>query len=243
MYTQEQKKRVNPHQIPKHVAIIPDGNRRWAKKNFFKMETGHSKGAGAIMDTVDAGSAIGIKILTFYLFSTENWNRPKAEITALFWLLEKFLEEQRPRMIANGIRIHTIGDLTPFSDSVKRALEKTVTETADGKTIDVVFALNYGGRNDIARAFKKLLVDYDLGKVKNEEVNEEMVSRYLDTHKWPDPDLLIRTSGESRVSNFLLWQISYSEIYTTDVLWPDFSPSDLLQAVEVFGQRERRVGV
>lgn len=242
IYTPQQLKSVNPSRIPQHVAIIPDGNRRWAKRNFLMPEQGHRAGADQLMNIVQAATELGIKTLTFYIFSTENWSRPAREIKAQLWLLEKSLIEQRPRMIHNGIRFSTIGNLTPFPENILDEVQKTIDATVESDKINVVFALNYGGRDDITRAVREIAQEYGQGKMKAEDITESVISEHLDTKKWPDPDLLIRTSGELRVSNFLLWQISYAEIYVCDALWPDFAPNHLLDAVHTFQNRERRLG-
>lgn len=242
LYTPEQLRTVEPSRVPQHIAIIPDGNRRWAKGKLLLTEQGHRAGADQLMNIVIAAIELGIKRLTFYIFSTENWTRPKREVDAQLRLLEKYLIEQRQRMINNGIRFTTIGDLTPFQDNIHRELRNTIQATANENKINVVFALNYGGRDDITRAIRKIVKEYDQGKLKIEDISEDLVSRNLDTHNNSDPDLLIRTSGELRVSNFLLWQISYAEIYVCDVLWPDFTPNHLLNAVQTFQHRERRLG-
>lgn len=241
-YTSEQRASVDINRIPKHVAIIPDGSRRWAKKNDAKVAEGHQNGADILMDIVRAAKEISIKVITFYIFSTENWNRDEDEVQALLWLLESYLIDQQPTMINNGVRLQTIGDLSRFPDSVKAAINSTKEKTQHCKDIEMVFALNYGGRDEISRAFKLILEDYDRKNIEKSEINEKVIARYLDSAKWADPDLLIRTSGEFRMSNFLLWQSSYAEFYTINVLWPDFTPEHLLKAILDYQRRERRMG-
>lgn len=241
-FTEEQLALVNPYKIPRHVAIIPDGNRRWAKNHASTAPKGHQKGADALMDTVQAAQELKIEAVTFYTFSTENWARPKDEIDALMFLLTTYLTDQLPAMLENGVRFHTIGNLAKFPPDIIEVVEKTKRETAHCSNIDLILALNYGGRDEIARALHKLIDDFTSQKIKREEIDEAIVSRYLDTSAWPDPDLLIRTSGEQRISNFLLWQISYTELYMTDLYWPDFKPVHLLEAVLEFQKRERRLG-
>lgn len=241
-FTKDQLASIDLKRVPHHIAFIPDGNRRWAKKNFFKIPEGHRKGGQTLIEICKAGKEIGVKVFTFYLFSTENWSRPQWEIDALMHLLKSFLIEQRPTLLENGIRLNTIGNVVRFPQDVLDTLYETEKITAQGENVDLVLALNYGGRDDIRRAFQVIMEEYDNHKFIREEVTEAMISRYLDTHRWPDPDLLIRTSNELRVSNFLLWQISYSEIYITDILWPDFKPSHLLEALVDFQKRERRLG-
>lgn len=242
IYTQEQIQKLDPRYVPSHIAIIPDGNRRWAKRKQTTTEEGHREGGEILMDIVKASKELGIQIITFYLFSTENWSRSNEEFHALMWLLQSYLNEQCDNMIQNGIRLQTIGNLTRFPEEIVQTIQKVKQATAHCNKIDMVFALNYGGRDDITRAFQKILGDPKNRELKPEEISESMISRYLDTAQWRDPDLLIRTSGEMRLSNFLLWQISYTEVYVADILWPDFTPGHLLEAIFNFQKRERRLG-
>lgn len=241
-FTPEELASLDPHFVPSHVAIIPDGNRRWAKKHNAAAIKGHTKGADILMDIVKSAKQLGIKTITFYLFSTENWARNPMEVQALLWLLDSYLHEQCQNMIDHGIRLHTIGDTSRFSAKIKASLELTKARTVGCQEIDFVMALNYGARDELCRAFKAILKDYKQHKISEKEICEELITNYLDTAEWPDPDLLIRTSGEQRLSNFLLWQTSYSEFYTSDALWPEFTPSHLLKAVLHFQKRERRLG-
>jgi undecaprenyl diphosphate synthase len=233
---------LNGSNIPRHIAIIPDGNRRWAKKKAMNIITGHRKGADNLISTVKAAKELGIKTVTFYLFSTENWNRPETEIHALMALLERFLIEQRQPMLDNNVRFHTIGNLSKLSPHINQLIEDTKNATAQCDKINMVAALNYGARDEITRAFQRLLADCLEKKISQEEICEQLIAQYLDTAPWPDPDLLIRTSGERRMSNFLLWQLSYGEIYAADRLWPDFVANDLLDAVLYYQSRNRRFG-
>ncbi len=242
LFSTEELKQLNFSGIPQHVALIPDGNRRWAKKNRIFPEEGHRLGADSLLNIIKAGHQIGIKTLTFFIFSTENWSRPKREIRAQMKLLEQSLILQKPNMIDNGVRFLSIGDLSKFPQHIVELVELTKNETCHCNNIDVVFAMNYGGRDDIKRAFVKMLDQYEQGKFSKDEVDEKMISRHLDTSQWSDPDLLIRTSGESRISNFLLWQLSYAEMYLTEKHWPEFTPRDLLRAVLDYQNRERRLG-
>lgn len=194
------------------------------------------------MDVVQAADEIGIKALTFYTFSTENWQRPKVEVDMLMRLLEDYLVDQRPRMLQNGIRLHSIGNIAGLPPKIQDLLKETQEITSKGTAIDLILALNYGARDEICRAVTRILDDYSNQRVQKEDLTESLISRYLDTTKWKDPDLLIRTSGEHRISNFLLWQISYSELYMPEVLWPDFKPHHLLEAILNFQQRQRRLG-
>lgn len=243
VFSPEELQKLDPLCIPKHVALIPDGNRRWAKSHRMFPEEGHRVGADSLMEIIKAGHQIGVKVLTFYIFSTENWQRPKREIKAQMQLLEKMLISQKERMVNNGIRFLTIGDLSPFSQRIIDLVEETKNATENCQDIDMVFAMNYGGRDDICRAFKKMIGHYDENKFKQEQVTETLISGYLDTAEWGDPDLVIRTGGVQRMSNFLLWQISYAEVFFSNVYWPDFRPSHLLEAITNFQNRERRQGI
>lgn len=242
IFGQEQLSSLNKERIPRHLAIIPDGNRRWAQRQQENNISGYHSGANTVIETVKAAKEIGIKTVSFYLFSTENWNRPKEEIAALIWLLQEFLIGQTPEMLAHGVRLKTIGDLNAFSDDVVHLIHKTQETTAHCSGIDMVFALNYGSRDEIRRACCKIIEDIDCNRLQKQDITESLIGTYLDTAPWGDPDLLIRTSGEMRLSNFLLWQLSYAEIYTSNLFWPDFMPSDLLEAVLEFQKRERRWG-
>lgn len=242
IFTLDQIAQLDQSRIPEHIAIIPDGNRRWAKSKDSSAETGHREGADTIMEVVKAGKELGIKAITIYLFSTENWNRPQQEVAALMWLLQSYLMIQSQTMIDNGIRLQTIGDFSRLPASVLKTIQTTKQKTADCHHIDMILAINYGGRDDIRRAVRALVRDASEGLIKEEDVNESLISGYLDTAHWKDPDLLIRTSGELRISNFLLWQISYAEIYMANVLWPDFTPAHLLEALIDYQKRHRRHG-
>lgn len=241
-FSSEQRARLRTEAIPQHVAIIPDGNRRWAIEQMIACQEGHRKGGDTLIEIVKGARELDIKTVTFYLFSTENWGRPAEEINALMWLLYTFLVEQQSTMLEYGIRVCTIGDLAALPTYVQRQIAETKQATSHCGDIDMVMALNYGGRDEICRAIQRIISDCEVHKMKKEQIDEKIVSRYLDTAEWDDPDLLIRTGGEMRVSNYLLWQISYSEIYSSHVLWPDFRPSHLFQAVENFQQRQRRLG-
>lgn len=233
---------LNHSRIPHHIAIIPDGNRRWAKKHLASPQEGHREGADILMEVVKAAQELNVKILTFYSFSTENWVRSKEEINALMALFTTYLLQQQEEMIRNGIKFETIGNLTDLPSFLNQAIYETKQATQHCTKIQLVLALNYGARDELCRAFKTILEDYDKGQIKKEEINEAMITGYLDTANWKDPELLIRTSGELRLSNFLLWQSSYTEFYATPVLWPDFTPQDLLEAIIVYQNRERRWG-
>lgn len=233
---------LDPLNIPYHIAFIMDGNRRWAKRHQRPVEMGYMKGADTIMTVVRSAAKLGVKVITVYAFSTENWNRNPDEIQSLMKIFQLYLNKMGQTMVQEGVRLETIGDLSPFPEDIKKNLQKTKERTKDGKEVDLVLALNYGGRDDVRRAALKVAEDIAIGKIDKDSFTEKMFSLYLDTAKWPDPDLLIRTSGELRVSNFLLWQISYSEVYITDVLWPDFTDRDLVLAIREFQKRTRRRG-
>ena len=230
--------------VPNHLAIIMDGNRRWSRRRHLKkvmnLIDGHWQGANVLTTIVEASLDLGISYLTAYAFSTENWKRSPQEVKTLMEILLNYLQKQRPKMIAEGVRFGTIGDLTPFDREVRDEIAHTVEATRRGKNLQLTLALNYGGRDEMRRAISALATDFKEGMV--DEVSEELIGRYLDTGHLPDPDFLIRTSGEMRLSNFLLWQIAYAEVYVTERLWPDFTPTDLFDALLEFQNRERRVG-
>jgi undecaprenyl diphosphate synthase len=228
--------------IPHHIAIIPDGNRRWAQLRNLFHEVGHKTGINLLIDIVNAAKESGVKVLTFFLFSTENWNRSKKEITALKWIFQKFLRDNTPLMKMNGIKLKTIGNIHVFSKGLQKTLAETKQATEQCDQIEMVLALNYGSRDEMRRAFHNIIDDYNCKKIAKEEITEALISSYLDSSAWKEPDLLIRTSGEKRLSNFLLWQMAYTEIYFTDRLWPDFTPEDLLDAITDFQTRKRRWG-
>lgn len=241
-FTASQLALLNPHRLPKHVAIIPDGNGRWAKQRSSPVCRGHREGADTLMDIVQAAQELKIEAITFYTFSTENWSRPWDEVIDLMNLFNDYLNEQCEEMVNTGIRLETIGDLTYLPSMLQQTIERIKEATHHCCNIRLILALNYGSRNEIARAFKKMLVDYEEGKLKPSDIDDGLISSYLDTSSWPDPELLIRTSGELRLSNFLLWQISYAEITVVPVLWPDFTPHHLFNALIDFQQRDRRLG-
>lgn len=242
IYSPEELKLLDKNRLPKHIAIIPDGNRRWAKFRQENPQIGHRSGAETLIETVKAAKEIGIHTITFFLFSTENWNRSQEEINVLMWLLQEFLVENRQDMINRGIRFHTIGDLSALPAEVLSEIDKSKEETKHCSSINMVVALNYGARDEIRRAITKIVSDAKAGIINEKQLSESVIGTYLDTAPWGDPDLFIRTSGESRVSNYLLWQLAYSEIYFTDVLWPDFKSNNLLEAIIDYQKRERRWG-
>lgn len=242
VYSPEDLKSLDPRLVPRHVAIIMDGNRRWARGHSLSPIMGHWKGADALTNIVTAAKSLGIKVLTVFSFSTENWTRPEDEVEGLMDLFKNYLLQQKQAMIQEGIKLDAIGDLSRLPPEVRETVEECKRATAHCDQIELVLAMNYGGRNDILQAARLLAKDAAEGKLKDVEISEKTFSDYLDTAKWEDPALLIRTSGENRISNFLLWQLSYAEVYISDVLWPDFSEGDLLEAVIEYQKRGRRWG-
>ncbi len=233
---------VDLSRVPEHIAIIMDGNRRWAQKRNLSTLRGHYEGAEALTRIVRAASELGVKALTVYTFSTENWLRTPYEVRALMSLLKVYLLTKREMMRKEGVRLDMIGDLSKFPPALQEIFYHTKEATKGGNKIDLILALNYGGRAEIARAFSRMLEDYERDAFTKEEVDETLISRYLDTKNRKDPDLLIRTSGELRISNFMLWQVSYAEIHITEVFWPDFTKKDLVKAILDYQKRERRWG-
>jgi len=234
--------RLDRSRIPRHIAIIPDGNRRWAKKRFSTADEGHREGADTLMEIVKAAKELEIKGITFYSFSTENWNRSPEEVFALMLLFATYLTEQREEMARSGIKLETIGNIQELPPFLQQVILETKLATQTCDKITLILALNYGSRDELCRAFRSMLSDVESQLLTKEEINEQTVARYLDTYRWGDPDLLIRTSGELRISNFLLWQLSYTEIHVAPVLWPDFNPEHLLNAILDFQGRKRRWG-
>ena len=227
---------------PKTVAIIMDGNGRWAKKRGLPRTAGHKKGADTIRTVALAAQDMGIQKLILYAFSTENWKRPKDEVDALMKLLNKYLKNCIERSTKNNMRVRVIGDITPLADDIKEKIVKLEEVSKNNTGLNFQVALNYGGRDEIIRAIKKCASDCADGLIKPDDITEELFSERLDTSDIPDPDLLIRTSGEQRLSNFLLWQLAYTEFYFTDVLWPDFNKKELQKAIDYYASRDRRFG-
>src|SRR4030081_1350220 len=228
---------------PRHIAIIMDGNGRWAKSRGLPRIKGHEEGAKAVRESVEGCGELKVEYLTLYAFSAENWQRPKTEVIALMRLLEKFLKEKTPELLEKNVRLQAIGRLTDLPDSCQQQLHKSIEATATNDGLTFILALSYGARLEIIDGIKSLLRAIELGHIDKAMIDVEMFSKHLYTRYYPDPDLLIRTSGEMRLSNFLLWQASYTEMYITPKLWPDFAKKDLLAAVEEFGRRQRRYGV
>ncbi len=228
--------------LPRHVAIIMDGNGRWAKKRLMNRIKGHEKGSETVRTIVRTSRELGISVLTLYAFSTENWQRPKAEVAALMMLLDRFLKSERKEMMDNDIRLNTIGQIDRLPGFVRKVLEEIMQVTGQNRSMTLNLALSYGARNEIVRMVRSIAEKAISGDITPESISEQMVSDHLYTADFPDPDLLIRTSGEMRISNFLLWQIAYSEIYVTKTLWPDFGKEEYLQILKDYQQRERRFG-
>ena len=227
---------IDTKRLPRHIAIIMDGNGRWAKKRGLPRILGHRAGAKTIRTIVEAASNMGIGALTLYAFSTENWSRPTLEVRGLMLLLKEFLKTELARMMRNNIRMRTIGDISALPAPARKELSRVIEETKNNSGMVLNLALNYGGRQELVSAVQHIV------DAQPEKVTEETIGKYLYTHGLPDPDILIRTSGELRISNFLLWQIAYTELYFTPVLWPDFKPADLVDAITEFQRRERRFG-
>ncbi len=228
--------------LPAHVAIIMDGNGRWAKKRLLNRIKGHEKGSETVRTVVRTCRQIGIRYLTLYAFSTENWQRPKSEVEALMELLRRFLRSEQSEMLQNNIRLRAIGQLDHLPSKVRKALQESMTATKDNAAMDLILALSYGARAELVAMVQALALKSKRGLVEPQAITAEMVADHLYTRDIPDPDLLIRTSGEMRISNFLLWQIAYTEIFVTPTLWPDFSKAELLKILKDFQHRERRFG-
>ena len=233
---------IDPNRIPEHVAIIMDGNGRWAKKQGFLRIFGHRQGVDTVRNVVETAAEIGVKYLTLYAFSTENWSRPKAEVNALMELLVDSIRKETPRMMQNGIRLETIGNVDQLPKGCNKTLSETVEETKGNTRMTLILALSYSGRWDIIEAVRKIAADVKKGLLDPDAIGEADLNAALNTSRYPNPDLLIRTSGEQRISNFLLWEIAYSEIHFTRVLWPDFSTEDFYKAIIDYQGRERRFG-
>jgi len=233
---------LNPEKVPRHVAIIMDGNGRWAKKKGLTRIIGHQNGVKSVREVVKASRELGIRWLTLYAFSEENWKRSKYEIKALMDLLKRYLKSELKEMLENNIRLSCIGQIDKLPIDVQKTLWHSIEKTAHNNEMTLTLALSYGGRQEIIWAIKNMLKDVEKGSLNIKQITEERFGKYLFTADAPDPDLLIRTSGEFRISNFLLWQIAYTEIYITPALWPDFSKERYLEALLDYQKRERRFG-
>ncbi|RLD88655.1 MAG: isoprenyl transferase [Bacteroidetes bacterium] len=237
------KDKIVNEKLPQHIAIIMDGNGRWAKKNGKERYEGHYQGVETVHKIVEASAELGVKFLTLYAFSTENWHRPKEEVDALMHLFVETIEQELPTLNKNGIRLRAIGDIASMPQQNIDNLNETMAKTEHNNKMDLVLALSYSGRWEIMDAVKKILKDQQTNPISAGEITEELFSSYLNTAGIPDPELLIRTSGELRISNYLLWQIAYTELYITPKLWPEFDKEDLYEAIVDFQNRERRFGM
>ncbi|MEN6368202.1 MAG: polyprenyl diphosphate synthase [Thermotogota bacterium] len=235
--------RVKAVGVPRHVALIMDGNGRWARARGLPRTAGHEAGARAAERLIRfIGERVGVSYVTLFAFSAENWGRPEAEVNFLLALLDRFIAEHLREFVDSGIRLRVVGDLATLPVAMQRTVANAIETTRSGTNLNLTIALSYGGRQDITRACRRILADVAEGRIAARDVSEEVIAERLDTAETPDPDLVIRTSGERRFSNFLLWQAAYAELYFTDVLWPDFSPADLIIAINDFQKRERRFG-
>jgi undecaprenyl diphosphate synthase len=228
--------------VPKHIAIIMDGNGRWAHSRRKPRIYGHIKGARVAKTIITEAADLGLQYLTLYAFSTENWQRPQAEVAFLMKLLHRYLFKETENLVKKNIRFQTIGDLTKLPAGVQNQVQAAKEKTKNNSGLNLIFAINYGARQEIINAAKKMIEQAQLGKLSAEAVDEATINNQLETHQIPDPDLIIRTSGEARLSNFLLWQAAYSELYFTQTLWPDFTIKDFHAALNNFSQRQRRFG-
>jgi undecaprenyl diphosphate synthase len=236
------KEHIDFNNLPRHIAVIMDGNGRWAKKKGAMRIFGHKNAIQAVKDVTEGCGELGIKYLTLYAFSTENWNRPKAEIDGLMELLVSTLKQEIKTLMDNQVKLITIGETSNLPVDCQKNLEWAINETKKNSGLTLMLALSYSGRWEIVKAAKALAQEIEQGKLKASEINERLFENYLQTSGIPDPELLIRTSGELRVSNFLLWQIAYTEMYITPTLWPDFRKDHLYEAIWAYQQRERRFG-
>ncbi|WP_226681297.1 isoprenyl transferase [Sutcliffiella horikoshii] len=236
------KEEIMNHPIPEHIAIIMDGNGRWAKKRAMPRIAGHHEGMKTVRKITKAANSLGVKVLTMYAFSTENWKRPKLEVDFLMKLPEEFLGTFLPELMEENVQVRLMGNKADLPEHTLRAVNNAMEKTKDNTGLILNFALNYGGRDEILRAVKDVAADIKDNALTTDQLTEEMFSEYLFSNLLPDPDLLIRTSGEIRLSNFMLWQLAYAEFYFTDVLWPDFEENDLYEAINSFQMRGRRFG-
>lgn len=239
---EEFKLNIDKNKIPEHIAIIMDGNGRWAKSKGKNRIFGHKNGVKSVRDVSEACAEIGVKYLTLYAFSTENWNRPKLEVNTLMSLLVTTIHKETSTLMKNNIRLLTIGDTKSLPEKVQKELNKTIEKTSSNNGLSLVLALSYSSRWEITNAVRDIANKVEKGQIKAHEITENIISEHLNTSNIPDPDLLIRTSGEIRISNFLLWQIAYSELIFTKKMWPEFEKNDFFEAIFEFQNRERRFG-
>ncbi len=236
------RKQIDPKKLPSHVAIIMDGNGRWARQRGLDRIFGHQQGVNALREIIETAAEVGIKYLTLYAFSTENWGRPDEEVSALMDIMVQSLNKETDTLMKNNIRLKAIGDVDRLADDVKERLFETIDLTSGSTGLNLVIALSYSSRWEITEAARKIAADVNNGTLKADLIKEEDFEKYLTTYGIPDPELMIRTSGELRISNFLLWQLAYTELYFTDKLWPDFGKEDFYIAIIDFQKRERRFG-
>lgn len=237
------KEKIDTSRLPQHIAIIMDGNGRWAKAQGKHRIFGHKNGVKAVREATEGCAEIGVKHLTLYAFSTENWNRPKMEVSALMELLFMTIGKEIKTLQKNNIRLNAIGHIHNLPESNRKALTEVIEATKNNTRMTLTLALSYGSREELSEAAKKIAIDYKEGKISLDEINQEKISEHLYTHNIPDPELMIRTSGEHRISNFLLWQLAYTELYFTEKFWPEFAKNDLYKAIYDYQQRERRFGM
>ncbi len=238
----ELKEKIDLAKLPQHIAVIMDGNGRWAKQHGKHRVFGHSNGVKSVREVSEGCAELGVKFLTLYAFSTENWSRPQEEVGALMQLLLKTVRLELKTLMKNDIRLRAIGDIASLPKATARELNDAIEKTSGNKRMDLILALSYSGKSELTSAVKQIATDVKAGKVSVNNINEDLISKYLYTTNIPDPELLVRTSGEKRISNFLLWQIAYSELYFTDLFWPDFNKEELYKAIIDFQNRQRRFG-
>ena len=236
------KEKIKPENLPQHIAIIMDGNGRWAKKQGLMRAMGHEKGTKAVRDVVEGSAEIGVKNLTLYAFSTENWNRPKLEVDTLMKLLVSSLKKEIKTLQDNDIKLNAIGCLDNLPAKALRELKEVIKKTSNNKRMVLTLALSYGSREELTQAVKEISERVKNGEISTKDIDESVINKHLYTQNLPDVDLLIRTSGEQRISNFLLWQIAYAELYFSEILWPDYRKDDLFEAIYNYQNRERRFG-
>jgi undecaprenyl diphosphate synthase len=236
------KASIDKNNIPQHVAIIMDGNGRWAKQHGEDRIFGHHEGVNSVREIVEACGEIGVKFLTLYAFSTENWNRPKEEVDALMELLVSTISMETPNLHKKGVKLAVIGDVQSLPLSCQKELQESINVTAQNNTVTLILALSYSSKWEITDAVKKIARRLENGEIKINDINSRLIDENLNTNRFPDPELMIRTSGEHRISNFLLWQLAYAEFYFTDVLWPDFRKQEFFKAIISYQNRERRFG-
>jgi len=236
------EEQINKGNLPRHIAVIMDGNGRWAKKQGAARLFGHKNAIKAVRDTTEGCAELGVECLTLYAFSTENWSRPQQEVQGLMTLLVSTINDEVPTLMKNQVSLHTIGDTSQLPEKAQRKLQEAIDKTANNTGLKLILALNYSGKWDLTNAMKNISIDVESGHLSSSEISQELLSKYLSTSGYPDPELLIRTSGEMRISNFLLWQMAYTEMFFTPVLWPDFRKEHLHEAILSYQQRERRFG-